>query len=221
MPHLDLPILELIGVSQIPIVLMPPLPQEMAPPHTHLQITKKINFSASFWEHFSFFLRITYCSVSHSWSKCNFLIINLPFHHLPFLLFMAFAHFCSIFPLFKSNSDTELGKCTNLSQYFHFFFQCKSILLACPNEMLQFLHYVFHSLRNKKNQAGFLVLWSACKEKQGKCFNEGLAFLRSSTQTSASCSVVRYCLLNGRPLNTSCVHYLSCSLHFKFCFKLL
>ena len=48
MPHLDLPILELIGVSQLPAVLTPPLPQEMAPPHKHLQITKKINFSASF-----------------------------------------------------------------------------------------------------------------------------------------------------------------------------
>lgn len=80
--------------------------------------------------------------------------------------------------------------------------------------MLLFLHYVFHSLRNKKSQVGFLVLWFVCKEKQGKCFNEGLAFLRSSTQSSACYSGVQYHLLNGRPLNTSCVHYLPCTFIF-------
>ena len=84
MPHLDLPVLELIGVSQIPIVLMLPLPQEMAPPHRHLEITKKINFSADFWEHFSFFLRITVQFLTPRASHISWLLI---YHFITFHFF--------------------------------------------------------------------------------------------------------------------------------------
>lgn len=122
MSCLDLHALELIGVSQAPVTLMWHIPREMGPLHMHFKITGEINFLASLQCNFSFFFRTTYCQVSHSQSKSHFLIINLPFHQLPFHLFMAFAHLCFISPSFKSNSVTGLAKCRNLSQYFHFFF---------------------------------------------------------------------------------------------------
>lgn len=107
-------------MSQTPVTLTRHLPRETGPLHVHFKITGEIHFSASLPYHFSFFLRITYCQVPRSQSKSHFLIINLPFHHLPFHLFMAFAHLCSISPFFKRNSVTGLAKCTNLSQYFYF-----------------------------------------------------------------------------------------------------
>lgn len=122
MSCLDLHALELIGVSQTPITLMRHIPREMGSLHMHFKITGEIHFSSSLQYNFSFFLRSTYCQVSHSQSKSHFLIINLPFHQLPFHLFMAFAHICFIFPSFKSNSVNRAGQVQKLTTIFPLFF---------------------------------------------------------------------------------------------------
>lgn len=161
------------GVSQTPVTLVRRTPRETGPLHMHFKITGEIHFSAPLQYNFSFFLRITYCQVSHSQSKSHFLIINLPFHHLPFHLFLAFAHLCSIFPSFKSNSVTGLAKCRNLSQYFHFSFNANPFYLPVQMKCCYFCIMSFIVWEIKKVRWGFLFSGLSAKKNKGSVLMKG------------------------------------------------
>ena len=173
MSHSGLRALELIRVSQTPSTLMWHIPREMGPLHKHFKITGEIHFSVSLQDNFSFFLRITSCQVSHSQSKSRFLIINLPFLHLPLHLFIVFAHLCSIFPFFKSHSVTGLAKCRNLSQYFHFSFNPNPFYLPVQMKCRYFCIMSFIVWEIKKVRWGFLFSGLSAKKNKENVLMKG------------------------------------------------
>lgn len=155
-------------MSQTPSHWCYPLPWEMRPLREHFQITGEIHFLAFLQYNFSSFLSMTYCQVSQSQSKSHFLIINLPFHHLPLHLFMAIAHLCSTSPSLNRNSFTGLAKCRNLSQYFHFSFNANPFYLPVQMECCYFCIMSFIVWEIKKVRRRFLFSGLSAKKHQGK-----------------------------------------------------